>query len=118
MKTFSAIATLSLAIGMMHTAAHAKEIRMAFGLALPPYVISESQSGFELEIIREALALRGHTLKPMFAPLARVPDLLRDKQADAAERGAPDLVEGQGFFYSTVPAVHYQDYAVSLKKTT
>jgi polar amino acid transport system substrate-binding protein len=89
---------------------------MAFGLTLPPYVIADTSTGFELETIKEALAVKGHTLKPMFMPMQRIPLALKDKQIDAAARGAPDLVEGQGFFYSAEPAAVYQDYAVSLKK--
>jgi polar amino acid transport system substrate-binding protein len=94
----------------------AKEVRMAFGLTLHPYVIADTSTGFELEIIKEALAVKGHTLKPMFMPMQRIPLALKDKQIDAAARGAPELVEGQGFFYSTEPAAVYQDYAISLKK--
>ena len=94
----------------------AKEVKMAFGLTLPPYVIADSNSGFELETIREALALKGHTLKPVYMPMQRIPLALKDKQIDAAERGAPEAAEGQGYFYSAEPAATYQDYAITLKK--
>ena len=63
-----------------------KVVTMSFGLALSPYVIADSASGFQLDIIREALAMGGHTLKPVFVPLAHVPNLLKIHQGDAAER--------------------------------
>lgn len=115
---FNRIALIAWGIAGLSTfqCAHAKDVTMAFGLALPPYVISESSSGFELEVIKEALALKGHNLKPMFVPLARVPEMLRSRQVDSAERGTPELTEDRGFFYGLESAVTYQDYAISLKK--
>jgi polar amino acid transport system substrate-binding protein len=96
--------------------AHAREVNMIFGLALPPYVIQESNSGFEVEIIRAALAAKGHTLKPTYASFLAAPRMLREKQADAAQRGSPELKESDGFHYAGEPTVVYQDAAVSLKK--
>lgn len=96
--------------------AHAKEVNMIFGLALPPYVIQESNSGFEVEIIRAALAVKGHTLKPTYASFLAAPKMLREKQADAAQRGSPELKDSEGFNYASEPTVVYQDAVVSLKK--
>ncbi|HEY0845775.1 MAG TPA: transporter substrate-binding domain-containing protein [Noviherbaspirillum sp.] len=109
---------LSVALIGMAAAAtvQAKEVNMIFGLALPPYVIQESNSGFEVDIIRAALAVKGHTLKPTYASFLAAPKMLREKQADAAQRGNPDLRESDGFYYASEPTVVYQDYAVSLKK--
>ena len=50
------------------------DIRMAFGVSLPPYVIAKSNVGIEVDIIREALAYKGHNLIPVYVPLARVPN--------------------------------------------
>jgi len=97
-------------------AAQAKEVNMIFGLALPPYVIQESNSGFEVDIIRAALAVKGHTLKPTYASFLAAPKMLKEKQADAAQRGSPELKESEGFSYAAEPTVVYQDAAVSLKK--
>lgn len=63
---------------------HADTIRMAVGLALPPYVISAENRGMELDIVREALALGGHQLQPLYVPFARVPESLSQGNADAA----------------------------------
>ncbi len=91
-------------------------VRVAFGLAIPPYVIQEKDNGFELDIIREALALTGHTLKPVYAASATTVQLLKAGKIDAAQRGGPDLHDGDGVFYATQPAVVYQDFAITLKK--
>lgn len=93
-----------------------KVIRMSFGLGLAPYVMADSARGFQLDIIREALAMSGHTLKPEFVPLAHVPNLLKTHQVDAAERGSPELVEGQGVYYAKKKSVEYADFAITLKK--
>ncbi|MES2262219.1 MAG: transporter substrate-binding domain-containing protein [Pseudomonadota bacterium] len=96
--------------------AHAADVRMGFGLSLPPYVIQENNSGFELEIIREALAFKGHVLKPVYVAQKAMPQMLKEKKLDGAQEGSPELVEGPGVFYASAPAVVYEDYAISLKK--
>ncbi len=96
--------------------AQAGEVRMIFGLSLPPYVIKESNSGYELDIIREALAFKGHTLKPSFAAFGATKQMLKDKAADSAQRGNPDMNEGDGFYYAAEPTVIYEDVVISLAK--
>lgn len=111
-RTLSVFLTAAIAAG----SAQAREVTMIFGLALPPYVIQESNSGFEVDIIRAALAVKGHTLKPTYASFLAAPKMLRDKQADAAQRGSMELKESEGFHYASEPTVLYQDAAVTLKK--
>ena len=113
LNTKIAFALIGLGIGV--SSVQAKEVNFIFGLSLPPYVIQEASSGFELEIIREALAVKGHTLKPSFNSFSLVTQLLREKKADGAQRGNPDLVDGSGFFYAANQTVAYQDVAISLK---
>jgi len=99
-------------------AAHAAaaEVRVIFGMTIPPYVIKDSNSGYELEIFREALAYKGHTLKPTYASFLAVKKMLQDKAADAAQRGAPDMTEAEGFHYASEPTAVYEDYAITVKK--
>lgn len=100
----------------------AKEVSILFSFAIPPYVIRNDgpaeASGFEYEIVKAALAVRGHTVKPVFIAMGAIPKMLKDQQADGAQRGNPDLKEGEGFFYSDEPAVTYQDVAITLKKNS
>ncbi|MDO6527169.1 transporter substrate-binding domain-containing protein [Motilimonas sp. 1_MG-2023] len=105
-------------IGLLISApsfSQAKEIRLAVGLALPPYYLSEQQSGLELEIIKESLAYKGHTLTPVFVPFARLIPSLASGFVDAA---AP-VNEGSGYlagFYSN-SHIRYKNIAVTLKSS-
>jgi polar amino acid transport system substrate-binding protein len=92
----------------------AKEIKVAVGLALPPYVISSENKGMELDIIKETLAMNGHTVKPVYLPFARVPWSLKEGKVDAAMT----INESSGIdnvFYSDNHII-YQNVAVSLAK--
>ncbi|MGZ3183495.1 MAG: substrate-binding periplasmic protein [Telluria sp.] len=109
------VAAVVLSLGAA-APARADEVRMIFALTIPPYVIQESNAGFELDIIREALAAKGHTLKPVYASFLNVGKMLKDKAADASQRGNPDLTEADGFFYAAEPTVLYEDVALTLKK--
>lgn len=95
----------------------AREVKVMFGLTIPPYVIKEENAGFELEIIREALAEKGHTMKPVYAALALKKKMLDDKQVDGLQHGLPEMEDGKDYFYAKKPAVTYQDVAITLRKS-
>lgn len=86
---------------------------MAFGDRIPPFCFPESNSGIELEVIGEALAFRGHTLKPSYFPLARVPIALRSGKVDAAMTDAGEDMGPSGFFYGD-SAVVYDNVFITL----
>lgn len=99
-------------------AVQAKEVKILFSFALPPYVINEAgkdPSGFEYDILREALAVKGHTVKPQFVAMGAIPKMLGAGQADGGQRGGPELKEGAGYFYADEPTVTYQDVAITLR---
>ena len=62
----------------------AAEVKVAVGLALPPYVIEESNDGIEVDILRQSLLYSGNTIKLFFLPFARVPWSIGSGYADAA----------------------------------
>lgn len=68
----------------------AAEVTLAVGRDLPPYVIVEEWRGLELDIVRQALAQEGHTVKPKFMAFARVPKELGAGLVDAAMTMRPD----------------------------
>lgn len=108
---------LMCAAVLVAPAVQAKEVKFLFSFALPPYVINEpgkDPGGFEFEIIREALAAKGHTVKPQFVAMGAIPKMLGAGQADAGQRGSPDLKDGAGYFYADEPTVTYQDVAITL----
>ncbi|MBX9634889.1 MAG: transporter substrate-binding domain-containing protein [Magnetospirillum sp.] len=102
---------LALPLMMSPAAARAAEITVAVGRELPPYVIVEEWRGLEYDVVREALALEGHTLKPRFMALARVSKELENGMVDAAMTMQPS--SGIKAFYSDVH-VTYRNYAITL----
>jgi len=90
-----------------------KQLTLAVGLALPPYNIPETNSGIELEIVREALKIKGYKIKPKYVPFARVKRELRNHEADGALTINPD--SGIEAFYSDKHIV-CQNVVISLKK--
>jgi len=91
-----------------------KELVGAIGLALPPYVLTETDSGIELDSVREVLKMGGDTIKPEYVPFKRVKHTLASGSADFAMT----LTEASGLenvFYSD-SHVTYQNVVVTLKK--
>lgn len=94
--------------------AHAQsaDVRIAFGQSLAPYADEKTGKGLEIDIIRAALKVVGHTLSPVFLPQARVPLAMRDAQFDGAATLTPD--SGVAGAYSEV-YVHYLDMVIAPK---
>lgn len=92
----------------------ADDVVMAFGEKIPPYCFPESDSGIELEIIGEALAFRGHHLRPRYYPLARVPLAFRQGEVQAAMTDLGQDLSSEGAHYGD-PAVLYHNVFVTLK---
>ncbi|WP_462271289.1 substrate-binding periplasmic protein [Desulfobacter sp.] len=92
------------------SALQAKELTLVAGLSLPPYIIQETNSGMEHDIIKEALIQKGHSLKLKYIPFVRI-------AVDYAKYdGAVTINEASGVKgnYSDV-VITYQNYAISLK---
>lgn len=115
MKRFSWFAGLSAFLVLSWSCgAAAKEVRVAFGLSLPPYVIKESNSGAEMEIIRAALVAKGHTLTPSYVPLGRVAETLASETVDAVQRDGGVNLEEKGGHYSD-DVITYQNAFIILE---
>lgn len=85
---FLAAALLASAL----SAARAEPLRVAIGLSLPPYVISDEESGMEYDIVKEALAAAGYELVPVFVDFGLVPTTVANGLADAAMTVTPATV--------------------------
>ena len=96
----------------MCSKASTHEILMAFSQEIPPYIIETSNSGIEIDIISAALAYKGHTLKPLYFPLGRVPIAFSHNLVDAA-MGDMGVHLKDGFYAS--PAVIYDNIFITLK---
>lgn len=104
---------LLLVLLVLCSSAYAKEIKVAVGLALPPYIIQEKNAGMEIDVVAQALADSGHTLKPVYVPMARVPVAMEDGSVDAAMT----INEASGIKAAFSDShITYQNFAISLSK--
>lgn len=106
---------LALFLACLPLTGQAADVVMAFGEKIPPFCFPESDSGIELEVIGQALAYKGHHLKPRYFPLARVPLEFKMGHVDAAMTDLGTDFSQQGGFYGD-PAVTYNNVFISLKE--
>ena len=87
-------------------------VRVATGYVLPPYVIQETQSGLEVDIVRAALAASQLKMKIEFYPPARALLMLKSDKVDALTT-VNEGVGAAGFWSDS--HISYQNYAISLQ---
>jgi len=88
-----------------------QQVTIASSGSIPPYVYSESDTGIQLDIVREALTISGHTLKVMYLSNNRGLSFLKTKNVDGvinAPAGASDL-------YYSESTIEYQNGITVLK---
>lgn len=69
---------------LMPLGAHAeKAISVIFSGSTPPYVIKEHDNGIVIDIVREALAPKGYTVKPVYLPIGRGAKMFAEHKVDA-----------------------------------
>ncbi|KQV51077.1 amino acid-binding protein [Duganella sp. Root198D2] len=105
----------AVALALWMQAALATEVSMAFGEKIPPFCFPETDSGIELDVMREALALRGHVLKPRYYSFARIPIAFKAGEVDAAMTDLGEDMTAWGAFYGN-PAVLYDNVFITLKE--
>jgi len=94
---------------------NADEIRIAFAL-VPPYVMQDADnsfSGLEYEIVKAALAAKGHMLKPVVYPLARLIETVKIGQVDAAARILPSHETGR---HLSDVYIYFSNVAIGLQR--
>lgn len=91
----------------------AKTLQVVVGWNKPPYVMSASDSGFELELTREILSALGHDMKPVYVPFGRTMKMVEDRNVDIVLTVNTAHSVAQDFL--TAPYVTYQNVAVTLK---
>jgi polar amino acid transport system substrate-binding protein len=106
MFNFKRIIIFFLALTSLNV--YCEEVVMIFGKSLAPYIIEESNSGVELSIIKEALALEGHALVPVYTQLNRVVFMFDQDKADAAHRYIKQGKIKSSIFYGDV-TLEYHD---------
>ncbi|WP_299372149.1 ABC transporter substrate-binding protein [uncultured Tateyamaria sp.] len=103
----------AIAITLSCSAAMADEITMTFGDSTPPYAFVDTANGIEVDIIREALAHRDHSLVPQFVPAARVERQFKQGLVDAASKDPGRTLEGPDAHYGDV-SVEFFDMLITL----
>lgn len=93
----------------------AAELRMAFGEAIPPFCIPSADAGIEVDVFREALALRGHSLRPVYLPFARVPLAFKQGEVDATMTDLGEDLSRYGGHYGDT-AVVYDNVFITLSR--
>jgi polar amino acid transport system substrate-binding protein len=102
------------ALACMGNPASCDEVKVAFGDSLMPFVFPKTNSGIEVDIFRESLQFRQHTLRPVYVPLARVPLEFLHGRVDAAHRDGG--LKLPCALYADV-AVSYHDAIIFLKQS-
>jgi polar amino acid transport system substrate-binding protein len=114
-RALTRIAAAMLTIPGMATAwaADTREVRVAIGLSLQPYVIRDKNAGIEYDIIREALEAEGYRMVPVYVPFMRVSASLRHGEVDAAAT-MQESTEIKAYYSDT--HIVYRNYAMSLAR--
>ena len=88
---------------------------LLFGDNLPPYILVGSSSGIEVDIVREALAYRGHVLEPVFMPMGRIPVAFLARKTDAIMMDVGQDMAPSGGVYGAAPVL-YDNYMYTLAR--
>jgi len=109
---FLMVAVLSASVlGIGAEPLRADDVIVAVSLHKPPYVIQEEKAGIEYDIVREALAYKGHRLIPRFMPQRRILYEYQHGMVGGIYSVKPfDNLKG----YVTDPTVVYHNFAVTL----
>lgn len=103
---------LLAAFSMLSGPLFAKTVKVAVGLSLPPYVIQDSKSGMEFDVVKKVLEMSGHQMEAVFVPFARVVTLMEQGKVDAAMTVNP----GSGIKANYSDShITYQNFAITLK---
>ena len=88
---------------------------MAFADTIPPYTIPEIGAGIEVDIVREALAYKDHSLKAHYMPLSRMPGSFTLGEVDGVMADFGKDLSSQNGHYAK-PVILFQNRFFSLKE--
>ncbi|UUZ55106.1 amino acid-binding protein [Massilia sp. H-1] len=106
-------ATLCALLWSCASSLHATEVHVAFGEKIAPFCFPETDSGIELDVMREALAFRGHTMVPHYYSFARVPVAFKAGDVDASMTDLGEDMAAWGAWYGE-PSVFYDNVFFTL----
>ncbi|WP_426415677.1 substrate-binding periplasmic protein [Aestuariirhabdus sp. LZHN29] len=88
------------------------EVTLGVRTSIAPWAIEASDRGIELDIVRQALAYRGHSLKPVYLPFTRLKQQLETGAIDGVLLSIESLGL-EGVYWSDSHVV-FQNVAVTL----
>ncbi|MFH1157004.1 MAG: transporter substrate-binding domain-containing protein [Pseudomonadota bacterium] len=92
-------------------------LKIAFGNALHPWVIPETNSGILIDIIKETLEPAGYTIEPVYVPYERRLTTYKQGKVDGVCDINPQLISDSKLEgYLSEIAYAYENIGVSLKK--
>lgn len=94
--------------------AEEQPLKVAVGWTKPPYVISQDNSGFELDLVRIIMAQLGRTSNFMYIPYGRSYRVLKSGKVDIVMTLKPGIDIGDKAMLSD-SYVSYQNVLISLK---
>lgn len=103
---------LFIAIGFFNQAI-AQQLSISVGWNKPPYVIEETDSGFELDMVSAIFKTMGHSVSYVYVPFGRSNTLIKVKKVDVALT-MNEHMDTKGLVLSE-PYISYQNAAISLK---
>jgi len=94
-----------------------EQLKVAFGNALPPWVIPESESGIVVDIISESLKPVGYEITNVYYPYARRIISYRQGLVDVVSDINPEVIKREGLkgYFSDIAYI-YTNYAFALKR--
>lgn len=118
-KRLRVAATLCALLWSCASSLQATEVHVAFGEKIAPFCFPETDSGIELDVMREALAFRGHTMVPHYYSFARVPVAFKAGDVDASMTDLGEDMAAWGAWYGE-PSVFYDNvfFTLSERKLT
>ena len=103
----------ALILFLMASAVQSREITLAMSPSIPPYVVKETQGGIMSDIVKEALALKGHTVKEInYVSNKRLVAMIHSGQVDGVINTPPNLMTG----FVSEPILHFENVVIALKE--
>ena len=108
-----------LLILLMFCSLSAAEVKVVFPYFTPPYVLGEGR-GLEIDIVREALGYKSHTVKPIFISVGRSLEMFKSGFVDAIpivqKNSGPGAYYSEPFIKQHVAAFALNSKAYDIEK--
>jgi len=102
----------ALIVYMVASAAQSREVALAMSPSIPPYVIKETQGGIMSDIVKEALAIKGHTVKEInYVSNKRLVAMVQSGQVDGGINTPPNLMTG----FVSEPILYFENVVIASK---